>query len=89
MFYLIAISKGWGLIIRTFFKSHLQNEIHDLKKKNLRILLYLFNKFKAKNAPVEVMESLNWEQVKTLIGRFYIQNYQAGKVFTFKHFSAI
>jgi hypothetical protein len=27
--------------------------------------------------------------VRTLIGRFYIQNYHAGKVFTFKHFSAM
>ena len=35
------------------------------------------------------MESLNREQVRTLIGRFYIQNYHAGKVFTFKHFSAM
>ena len=35
------------------------------------------------------MESLNREQVKTLIGRFYMQNYQAGKVFTFKHFLAM
>ena len=35
------------------------------------------------------MESLNREQVRTLIGRFYIENYHAGKVFTFKHFSAM
>ena len=42
-----------------------------------------------KNALGEVLESLNREQVKTLIGRFYIQNYHAGKVFTFKHFWAM
>ena len=35
------------------------------------------------------MESLNQEQVRTLIGRFYIHNYHTGKVFTFKHFSTI
>ena len=36
-----------------------------------------------------VIESLNREQVRILIGRLSIQNYHAGKVFTFKHFSAM
>ena len=44
---------------------------------------------KQENALGEVLESLNREQVKTLIGRLYIQNYHAGKVFTFKHFWAM
>jgi hypothetical protein len=44
---------------------------------------------KQKNAPGEVMESLNQEQVRTLISRFYIQNYHAGIVFTFKLFSTM
>ena len=44
---------------------------------------------KQKNAPGEVMESLKREQVRTLIGRFYIQNYHAGKVFTFNHLSTM
>ena len=44
---------------------------------------------KQKNAPGEVMERINQEQVRTLIGRFYIHNYHTGKVFTFKHFSTI
>ena len=35
------------------------------------------------------MEGLNREQVRKEIGRFYKENYHAGKVYTFKHFSAM
>ena len=35
------------------------------------------------------MESLNQEQVRKVIGKFNKDNYYAGKVYTFKHFSAM
>ena len=35
------------------------------------------------------MESLNREQIRKVIGKFYKENYYAGKVYTFKHFSAM
>ena len=35
------------------------------------------------------MEGLNREQVRKVIGKFYKENYHAGKVYTFKHFSAM
>lgn len=35
------------------------------------------------------LEGLKQEQVRTLIGKFYTENWMHGKVYTFKHFKAM
>ena len=35
------------------------------------------------------MEGLNREQVRKVIGKFYKENYYAGKVYNFRHYSTM
>ena len=50
------IYKGWGLIIRTFFKSHLQHEIHDFFEKILEYVVFV----QAKTVSTNLKPKTHW-----------------------------